>query len=104
MLFLFLLGELGLFLLLGASAKGDAGNVKIAASRPNFHLPARCTEGDINALFNFNGAWHLMVSSYRCHVMDGCIPAATRNSPKPRSNNGRLGLKPQSGTQSAKTS
>jgi len=26
---------------------------------PVWHLPARCEEGDVNALFQFNGTWHL---------------------------------------------
>ena len=25
-----------------------------------WHLPARCEEGDVNSLFQFNGTWHLM--------------------------------------------
>eukprot|EP00039_Didymoeca_costata_P022866 m.5391 g.5391 ORF g.5391 m.5391 type:complete len:723 (-) comp3294_c0_seq1:94-2262(-) len=28
--------------------------------RPLWHLPARCEEGDVNALFKYNGNWHLM--------------------------------------------
>lgn len=33
-----------------------------SAARPNtvWHLPARCEEGDVNALFQFGGTWHLM--------------------------------------------
>ena len=31
-----------------------------AAPKPIWHLPARCEEGDINALFQYNGVWHLM--------------------------------------------
>ncbi len=27
---------------------------------PAWHLPARCEEGDVNALFQFKGVWHLM--------------------------------------------
>ena len=27
---------------------------------PIWHLPARCEEGDVNALFQWNGVWHLM--------------------------------------------
>ena len=27
---------------------------------PSYHLPARCEEGDINALFQYRGQWHLM--------------------------------------------
>lgn len=30
------------------------------APSPVFHLPARCEEGDVNALFQFNGRWHVM--------------------------------------------
>lgn len=26
----------------------------------SWHLPARCSEGDVNALFQFNGQWHLL--------------------------------------------
>ena len=26
----------------------------------SYHLPTRCEEGDVNALFRFNGTWHLM--------------------------------------------
>ena len=28
--------------------------------KPTWHLPARCEEGDVNALFQFEGNWHLM--------------------------------------------
>eukprot|EP00966_Prymnesium_polylepis_P248307 5740929-Prymnesium_polylepis.1 len=34
----------------------------VAATNHNavWHLPARCEEGDVNALFQFEGSWHLM--------------------------------------------
>ena len=31
-----------------------------AAPPPLWHLPARCEEGDVNALFQWRGTWHLM--------------------------------------------
>ena len=38
--------------------------VRSTASAPwptaAWHLPTRCTEGDVNALFEFNGVWHIM--------------------------------------------
>ena len=30
------------------------------APPPTWHLPARCEEGDVNALFQWRGTWHLM--------------------------------------------
>ncbi|GAB5371371.1 hypothetical protein AAMO2058_001574000 [Amorphochlora amoebiformis] len=36
------------------------GSFLSANTNPTWHLPAICGEGDINALFRFNGIWHLM--------------------------------------------
>ena len=37
-----------------------ASGARAAYNNAVWHLPARCEEGDVNALFQWNGTWHIM--------------------------------------------